>query len=330
MPKIKRALKCAAVKEQLKEVLEIAEKTEIKGLEVQEILPLINEKSFEERGRIIIDVFKKYSLNSLAYHFPLPPKNIANDLQKARLFDIASNEGEYIFDLTEETIKEAAFVGKELKISSEIPVVVHLFGFVSGKDADQKTKERRLKIGEERLKKLKEKADYCSRKFKVKLTVARENNPPEHEGLPGLLDFHPKEIVRTADLGIANCLDLAHIWLSVLYWKYGKGELPGADLSKILLPDISLEETAGLIAPSLALLHLNDAGPGFMKVFEGLEAGKGDFPHSFFIPLIYSKLKKDIIGTYEMKYGHLDAKSMLRSDQFYRNLFKEKFSEYFD
>ncbi len=62
---------------------------------------------------------------------------------------------------------------------------------------------------------------------------------------------------------------------------------------------------------------------------EGLEIGKGNFPHSLVIPSICSKLKKDVIGTYEIKYGHKDPESMLRSDQFYRKAFGQNFNEYF-
>lgn len=328
--KINRAVKCAAVKEQLKEVLEITKKAEIKGLEVHEILSLIEEFSFEKRGKIIIEVFKKYPLTSLAYHFPLPPRSFLDDFSKCTKFDLTSKEGSFIFNLTEDTIKEAALVGEALKIKTEIPIVIHLFGFAKPEEVTIEERNKKLELGEKKLIKLKEIADYYSKKSGLKLIITKENNPPEHGRVPGLLGFYPKDIVGTANLGIKTCLDFAHIWLNILYWKNGKGELLGVDLNKKIYPDIKIEEIIDDLIPSLKLVHLNDAGPGYRQPFEGLEIGKGNFPHSLVIPLICSKLEKDIIGTYEMKYGHQDMETMLRSDQFYRNLFKEKFNEYFD
>ncbi len=331
--KIKRAVKCAAVEGQLKEILEIAENADIHGLEIQEILPLMEEYSSEERGKIIIKVFKKHPLflNSLAYHFPLPSKPFLDDFLKCLNFDFGGKTGEYIFNLTKETIKEAALVGGTLNIKTEIPVVVHLFGFAKEEEITEDIRNERLDFGENKLKELKEIADYYSQKSGVKLVITRENNPPEHGKIAGLLDFHPKDIIRTSnrEMGIGTNLDFAHIWLNILYWKNGKGELPGPDLSKKVYPVITLEETVDILKSSLKLIHLNDAGPGYRQPFEGLEIGKGNLPHSFLIPLICGKLEKDVIGTYEMKHGHEDPESISRSDQFYRNLFKEKFGEYF-
>lgn len=328
--KIKRALKCAAIKEQLEEILKIAKKTEIRGLEIQEILPPIEEFSFEQRGKIIIDVFKKYSLNSLAYHFPLPPRLFLDDFSKCKRFDLTSEQGSYIFNLTEDTIREAALVGQALNIKTEIPIIVHLFGLALSDKITEEERNKKLNLGEKRLKELKEVADFFSKKSGLRLIITRENSPPEHGKVQGLIDFHPQDIIRTTDIGIKTCLDLAHLWLNMLYWKNGKGELLGVDLSKKLYQNIDFEETIDLLKPSLNLIHLNDAGPSFHQPFEGLEIGKGNLPHSFVIPLICSKLKKDIIGTYEMKYGHKDPKSIFRSNQFYQKLFKEKFKEYFE
>ena len=330
MPKIKRAVKCAAVKEQLKETLEIAEQCQIHGLEVHEVLPLMEEYSFKERAKTILDVFSKYPLTSLAYHFPLPPSPFLDNPQECFKFDLASPEGEYIFAFAKDTVKEAALLGQTLKIETEIPLVVHLFGFAGPEQITNEERNKKLELGEKRLRELREVADYYSQQSGVRVVITRENNPPEHGEIPGLIDFHPKDVSRTISSGIGANLDFAHIWLNILYWKEGKTDLPGPDLNKKIFPKIDLEETVDLLKPGLKLLHLNDAGPGHRKESEGLEIGKGTLPHSFIIPLICSKLDKDVIGTYEIKYGHQEPQSVLRSDQFYRNLFKEKFEEYFE
>ena len=326
--KIKRAVKCAAIKNQLREALKIAKKAGIRGLEIQEILPLMEEYSFKERGNTIAEAFKNYSLFSLSYHFPI--KFLWDDVTEGKRFDLAAKEDSHIFGLTEDTIKEAALVGKVLNIKTEIPIIIHLFGFVKPDKITIEERKKRLELGEKRLRELKETADYYSQKSGLKLVITRENNPPEHGKVLGLLDFHPKDLARTSDSGIGTCLDFAHVWLNILYYQNGKGEFPGVDLSKKIYSDIKLEETINLLKPSLKLIHLNDAGPGYRKPFEGLEISKGNFSHSLVIPLICSKLEKDLIGTYEIRYGHEDPESMFRSDQFYQRLFKEKFKEYFE
>ena len=330
MPKIKRAVKCAAVREQLKEILDIAKETGIHGLEVHQVLPLMEEYSFKERVKIILEIFGKYPLASLAYHFPLPPSPALDDPEACFKFDLASQEGEYIFDLTKDTIKEAALLGETLKIKTEIPIVVHLFGFANPEKITIEERNEKLELGEKRLKELKEVADYYSQQSGGRVVITRENNPPEHSEIAGLLDFHPKDVSRTIISGIGANLDFAHIWMNILYWKEGKNDLPGPELNKKIYPRIDLTETIDLLKPGLELIHLNDAGPGYRKEFEGLEIGKGTLPHSFIIPLICSKLNKDIIGTYEIKYGHKEPETVLRSDQFYRNLFGEKFRDYFE
>ncbi|MDI6738196.1 MAG: hypothetical protein QME12_06830 [Nanoarchaeota archaeon] len=52
--KIQRAVKAAAIKLQLENALAVAEKAGIRGIEIQEILPLVEEVSFEQRGDIVV------------------------------------------------------------------------------------------------------------------------------------------------------------------------------------------------------------------------------------------------------------------------------------
>lgn len=326
--KIKRAVKCTAIKKQLEEVIKIAEKADIHGLEVQEIVPLTEECPFQERGKIVIESCKKYQITSLVYHFPI--RINWKDISYAKRFDLSSAEGKYIFNLTEDTIKEATLVGKALNIETEIPIVVHLFGFVTPEEIKISQRNKKFKLGEKRLIELKEIADYHSKKSGLKLVITRENNPPDCGRVSALLDLHPKDVIRTVNSGIGTNLDLAHLWLNIIYWKNGKGKFPWAELNKKLYPNINLKETIDELKSSLKLVHLSDSGPSYRQSFEGLEIGKGNFPHQLVIPLICSKLEKDIIGTYEIKYGHKDPESMLRSDKFYRKLFKKNFKEYFE
>lgn len=325
--KIKRAVKSAAVKPELQKIIEVAEKSGIYGLEVQEIFPLVEDLAFEKRGKIIISALQNFPLTSLIYHFPL--KYGLEETSLAKKFDLSSLEGNYIFKLTEDTVKEAAMVGSILNIKNEIPIVVHLLGFTEPENINLKEREKKLELGEKKLKELREIADYYSQKYGVKLKLVRENNPPECDRIISMLDSNPRDTARTVNCGVGVNLDFAHLWLNILYQKNGKGEFPGVNFNKKIYSEIDLKETIKFLAPSLKLLHLNDAGPGYRQEFEGLEIGKGNIPHSILIPLICENLSENIIGTYEIKYGHKDPDSILRSDLFYRSLFKEKFEEYF-
>jgi len=324
--KIKRAVKSAAVADQMESALRIAKRADIKGIEIQEIIPLIEEVDFEKRGRIVADCCKNYSINHLAYHFPI--KDRFDNIDFAYKFDLTHEAGSYALNLIEETIKEAGFAGNALKIEQEIPIIVHLMGFVERITLEEK--ERRMELGEKKLLEVKEMTDFYSAKYGVRMAVARENMPADHGNVLGILDFNPEDIIRTADAGIGNCLDLSHIWQIKEYYEKGRGEFPGIDLNKKSFPKVDIEAAVLLLKSSLNIIHLNDNGPGFTKENEGWEIGKGVFPHSSIIPLICRTADRDIIGTYEIKEGHKNPETMFLSDQHMRKIFGKRFNEYFE
>lgn len=343
--KIKRAVKCAGIEDQIKGAVEIAKRANIFGLEIQALSQLIQNNPFEQRAKIITESLKNYPFSSLSYHYPIPS---SEDIQRltiedlTRKYDLTSENADLALRLTEETIKEAAFVGKELGIKTEIPIIVHLIGFVKKEQATMEEREKRLKLGTKRLIELKKMTDSYSEEYGLNLKIVRENNcPGDKEPLPlVLLDHHPEDIAKSSNLGIGTTLDFAHIWLVSLYYKNGRSEFPGVDLSKKLYPEeIDLNDIIDLLIPSLKVLHLNDAGDtnnvksGYTKEFEGLEIGKGTFPHSEVIPLICESISQDIIGTYEIRDGHLGPEGrekIFKSDLYYRKIFKSKFNEYFE
>lgn len=330
--KIIRAVKSSMQEDQLKEALNIARRANIHGIEIQEIATLMEQLDFEERGDILIETYKDYPVNSLVYHYPFNPLGPSClDIREAKKFDLASKEGEYVFDLTVDTIKEAGYVGSSLGLPEAL-IIVHLFGYAEPNKITIGERNEKLKIGEGRLAELKKAADHYSGKYGCLLTIARENEPPDHGSNHGLLDYDPRGIIRTAEMGIGTVFDFAHIWQYLNYRKNGKGEFLGVDLSKEIYPDLSLKEAVEILAPSLKVVHLNDA-TGYRICSEGIEIGKGDVPHLELIPMIVEKLNelnRDITGTYEMKFGHKDPESMLRSDSEYRRLFENKFHEYFE
>jgi len=330
--KIRRAVKCVQIEDELEKALKIAKKMNAQGLEVQELGRLMNNQSLEKRVNLIERYCKEYRITSIAYHFPLRLE--WNNLEESKKSDFCSEDKIDILNFTKETIEEAALVGNKLGIETEIPVDVHLFGF-SDKINDEE-RQKNLERGEKKLIKLKEIADDFSHDFGLVkagtplLRIVRENEPPEHGLVDGTVDFHPLDIARTAKYGIETNLDFAHIWQCLLYWKNGKGEFPGVDLSKKLYQACSSwESIIKILKPSLGLVHMNDA-LNYRKSTEGVEIGNGTLPHKEVIPLICRSLEKDIIGTYEIKYGHIDPESMLRSDQKYREWFGKKFNEYFE
>ncbi|MEM5814767.1 MAG: hypothetical protein QXD77_03035, partial [Candidatus Aenigmatarchaeota archaeon] len=260
----------------------------------------------------------------LAYHYPI--KTNRYTMEDAKKYDIASSKDAEIIGLTKETIKEAAMVGHALGLDRVI-VDAHLFGFVDS-NPTEKARGEYLRTGEANLLGLKKFADDCSATYGCKVALTRENNPPDHGLLLGTLDFAPQDVVRTANKGIGVCLDFAHIGQLVNYYKRGKGELPGADMSRNLYGDVTVRGAVEITGEHLALVHINDAY-GYMMEGEGVEVGFGNFPHKTAIPLICRKAGS-VIGTYEIKYGHTDPDAMLRCDRKYRKLFGKDFERYFE
>ena len=321
-----RAVKSAAMKDQLKAALKIAKKGNMRGLEVQELIPLMAEVPLEKRAKTVLDCVGKYKIEGLAYHYPI----FSNwyKFEDAKEYDIAYSKNAKIIGLTKETIKEAAFVGERLGLDAAT-VDIHLFGFVKGLVTEE-ARESAMKIGEDNLSMLNKYAKECSKKYGCDVGLTRENNPPDHGLLPGTLDFAPQDIIRTKEKGIGVCLDFAHIGQYFNYFIDGNGQLPGADLSWRTYDGVVLDigRAADMVADGyLKLIHINDC-TGFMKEGEGTEVGRGNFPHKTVIPLICRKADS-LMGTYEVKYGHLDPDSMLRCDQKYRKMFGKDFDNYF-
>lgn len=330
--KIKRAVKCAGIESQIKNAIEVAQRANIFGLEIQALSSLIKKYNFQERGQIIIDTLNGYPISSLSYHSPIALNNKYKNVEEVQKHDLTSNQKSFVFKQVEETIKEAAFVGKALKIKNEIPIIVHLSVFVEKEKINIRERQKKLKAGEETLGKLKIIADKYSKEFGVQLVMARENRPANTFCKNGfaLIDLSPEDTISATHLGIGTVLDFAHIWITILCYQHNKTKLPNIDLNKSIYPNVDLEHIIDLLAPSLKVLHLNDAGPETTKEFEGLEIGTGNVPHKELIPLIHKKVKNDIIGTYEIIDGHIHPEKIYRSDLYYRNLFKDKFDLYFE
>lgn len=325
--KIHRAVKVAAKNNEITNAIKVASKCDIHGLEVQEIISLMEEKDFEERSKILLDSIGKYSIKHLAFHYPLkfPFKDFDDTLD----VDLAGPRYRYIMDLTRDTIKEAGLTCVSLKLN-KVFVVVHNLGFVVKDEVSLAVREEKMKRGESNLRKMADIASTYSKEFGCEIILVRENNPPDHGFPEGLLDNDPRDVLRTIYDGIGVNLDLAHLWMYNLYRKNGKREFPGVDLSNKIYPNFDLIDSIKNIAPYIRMLHLNDAGPGYTGKFEGIEIGTGNLPHKEIIETILKNTTNDIMGTYEIKRGHLDPETMYRSDRKYREIFGEQFCGYFD
>lgn len=285
----KIGIKSAQIDTQLKKARHIIKKLDIHCIEIQEMIPVMHKVSLDERAKIIVKYLKNLDINHIAYHYPI--KSEWKNVKEAKKYDLAWRSEE-ILKLSKETIKEAAIVAVKLDINDYVPVNFHLFRFVDKDMITENEKITGLNIGESVLINLKEYADEICRKYglvksgKPLIQITRENNPPEHGSVDGLLDYHPQEIVRTKVFGIKNCLDFAHFQQYIDYLKNGKGELPGADLDRKFYPtNIDWEFAIKVLEDSLVLVHINDA-IGYKKENEGLEVGKGEINYEKIFTLL--------------------------------------------
>ncbi len=316
---INLAVKSSQNENQLERALKIAEKYDVRGIEIQEIIPTMQHTKTEYRAKIVIGAVKRHdNIEFLAYHFPI--KSRWDSISEAKEYDLAWGS-EKIMSLSRETIREAAIVAYKLDIDNQVPVNFHLFRFVEKDKISLQEKIKGLKIGEDSLLKLKEYASNVCKEFglykghKEIIRITRENNPPDHGFVDGLIDYHPDEISRTQEVGIYNCLDFAHIQQYMNYLKNGKGELPGVDLDKKLYPvDIDWSYVIDKLKVSTALVHLNDA-LGYRKETEGLEVGAGEINYIEVFKTIKKVFRNlnEIIFTVEIKDGHIHPEKIENS-----------------
>lgn len=238
--KIHRAVKIAAKKKEIIDALKVAARCDIYGIEVQEIISLMEKNDFEKRGRIVLDGVGDYPVKHLVYHFPL--KFPFRDFDDILNVDFAGKKFQYIMDLTEETIREAGYVSSHLKLK-KVFVVVHNIGFVARNEVSMEKRDEKMALGEKNLRKLVDVAEYYSSKFNCEIFLVRENNPPDHGLAEGLLDNDLRDILGTVKNGININLDLAHLWMYDLYRRNGKGEFSGVDLAKKIYPEFDLLDT---------------------------------------------------------------------------------------
>lgn len=332
MFRIIRAIKAAQTEEQLEAALSVARDIGARGLEVQAVPAVMAAADLKARSALVARFCQKFGIDRLVYHMPFPFDQPG--YESLRQFDFCADEAMSALGwrLTKETIDEAAFTAAELGFKTPVLINVHLLGIIKPIEATLEKYKEMILRGEQALINLSQYAAQTARRHKLapgQIMIVRENNPPSHEGALGLLDFHPAELIRTAQKGIGVNLDFAHFKMCRRYWQSGRGEWPGADLVKDYAgTKITWAEAIKLVAPYLELLHLNDVD-SYQKEREGLEVGQGAVPHQEIIPLICAQIPHDIVGTYEMRGGHKDPKAMARSDAQYRKWFEENFDNYF-
>lgn len=302
------AVKCAQSKEQLEKALSIAQKHGLYAIEIQEVFDIMEKIPTEKRAELVIKYLKNSNITHLAYHFPV--KSRWDSIEEAKCYDLAWGS-EKIINLSKEVIREATTVAYELELDSIVPVNFHLFRFVERNKISKEEKEQGLKIGESALLRLKSYADsICEelgllRNEESLIQITRENNPPDHGLVDGLLDYHPLEIIRTSKYGIKNCLDFAHFQQYINYLKNGKGELPGVDLDREYYPtDINWKFAIDTLKENIIILHINDAH-GYRKEYEGLEVGSGEINYREIFQLLQNLKNPEIICTIEIKDGHI-------------------------
>jgi|GEM_PF-2265744 len=316
--RINLAVKSSQNEKQLKRVLSIAKKFDVRGLEIQEIIPTMENVKTEKRAKIVVDAVRDHNIEFLAYHFPI--KSRWDSIEEAKKYDLAWGS-ESIVKLSKETIEEAAIVTHKLDINNNVPVNFHLFRFIERNKISIQEKINGLKVGEDVLISFKTYADELCKSYgldkngEAMIKITRENNPPDHGFVDGLIDYHPIEIARTKEKGILNCLDFAHVQQYMNYLKDGKGELPGVDLDRELYPiDLNWEKAINFLKDNILLVHVNDA-TGYRKETEGLEVGKGEINYTYVFEIIKDSLKNldKVIFTIEIKDGHIYPEKIYRS-----------------
>jgi hypothetical protein len=339
--KIHLAVKAAGTTEQLANAIGVAKEAGITGLEIQ-ALPSLLGRGYEANAREVVESCRgrDFAPRRVAYHMPFSLVNGAwEGMTDARKHDLCSPEGGYMMDTLEKAIMpEAAMVGEQLGIQTEIPVIVHLLGFTEHDRISREKRKEMLIIGEAKFSYLQSRAKDIGRRGNCEIAVVRENNTPNHKvnvdvrPYPvGLVDYDTGDLLKAAKGVTGVALDLSHLQLFYNYIESRNGDLPGVNVDVNshggMVPP--LIKTVNEIAPYIRVLHLSDAGIGYSTADEGLTIGEGIVDFNRIIPAISRGLGQDVIGTLEIDNSHINPEKMRMSHAHLKRLFGEAFSGYF-
>lgn len=325
------AIKCSQRPEALDLFLQIAKNLDLTALEIQEVLSIMQQTSMEDRAATVVSKIRG-KITRLAYHQPL--WGLTNTWEQAKSilkYEVGSFENSLAVELAKETIREAVEVGLQLRLKHPILINFHIVGYVNASELSVERKAKQLRHGEETLLKLKTFADeLCFEKgFEdgtPQIRLVRENNYPYlTDEVYSILDSNPLEFTRLKCLGVN--LDFAHFQMTMNYLK----NHPSSVRSRIeaqLYPQPSWETAVKTIRDQLELVHLNDA-KGDTPEYEGIQIGLGEIPFRTIIPMLCENLRRDIMGTVEIKDLHLHPEAFVNSVLELKKIFGEKFGDYF-
>jgi hypothetical protein len=332
--RIQLAVKCSQKPRDLELFLGIAEKHGFTGLELQQVLEIMQKSPINDRIALLAKLTQN-RISRLCYHVPVWFVPMDSTPEKIKLCDIAGASGNIAIRLVTDTIIEATEAGIALGLENPVLVNLHLLGLVTRQEASLEKKLAMLQTGLAVLRTLKTFADsYCeTRKFTTNglpmVRLVRENNPPFHalwSNIFSLIDFHPNEFASSPDAG--SNLDLAHYQLYLNYRNNGNDKSPGAEYDRHLYPHPTWETTIEKVSRNIELLHISDA-MGYTSEYEGLPIGKGKIRFHEIVPYICDALSMDVMGTLEIDKQHLDPNLLLESITVLKRMFGREFQKYF-
>jgi len=305
-----RSVKCAAVYSQLIPALTLAGQLGFSGLELHALESLYQFPA-EERAKAVVSSWAtvgKPDITHLCVHMPLPDRL---DTIDALRYDLGSPEGVYVEGLILDSMDEGGMVAQAIG-ATQLYFNIHLLGLMQEGQDPGSMRARRGMRARKALGDLVSAASYCASRYGVPASIVRENNPPDHGGMQGVLDLDPRDMLDSPGDVLLN-IDLAHFRM---YEHARTGEMrrcarhPSAPRS-YLTPTMSRypECWAGcvlqVIAPRLGIIHISDAS-GPTKADEGLPIGQGDAPFTSWLEILGKGIVRDVMAVYEFKNGHDD------------------------
>jgi hypothetical protein len=230
--------------------------------------------TLRERALNVSSFCSRNEIEYLTYHVPIL-RNEGEDLFAERSYKKAD-------DSILATLNEAEMVFEDTELEDKVAIVYHLPSVIGAHEIAHLNSKQKFKILENAERHLLDFYRGNSHYFSRFAIFTLENVFPKYftctETYATINMFHPIEMIRLREHGIAVTFDLSHYNIYSNYLLYGKGNVVGDLDRQIYGPRApSWNECIDLFGDSLLQLHVS-GGKGANSFGEGLKLTDGEIP----------------------------------------------------
>jgi hypothetical protein len=267
----------------------------IRGHEIHQTRINMDRRSLKERALKVSSFCSRNEMEYLTYHVPIP----RNEGQG----HFAERSHKQADEMILATLREAEMVFENTELEDRVVIVYHLPSVIGLNEITHLNSNMKFKILENAERHLLEFYRRNCHYFSRFAIFTLENVFPKYytstETFSTINMFHPMEMIRLREHGIATTFDLSHYNIYSNYLLYGKGNVVGDLDRQIYGPRApSWSECIDLFGDSLLQLHIS-GGEGTDSSGEGLNLTDGEIP---VIPIL-TYIKYGTVSNRQVRYA---------------------------